>query len=74
MFDSVGARFILRGAVAGALSALSAAAAIYVDNAAVQIAAGGFGAFTAYLGIGAALRPVEPSIGNRLELDIKHGG
>ena len=65
MFDTPQKRAVLRAAVAAILAGCAAAAAIWVDNDYVQVAGSVAAVFGAYLGIGAAVPAVEPSVGRK---------
>lgn len=66
MFSTARSRYILRAAVAAALASLSVAATVWIDNPYVQMAGAGGAVLGAYLGIGAAVPQVEPSVGRKL--------
>lgn len=67
MFDTPQERAFLRAAVAAILAGITAAASIWVDVDALQVAAAVAASFGAYLAVGAAVPQVEPNFGNKMD-------
>jgi glutathione S-transferase len=70
MFQNPVARTALRAVLAAVLAGLGAASAALIDGSvsageAITIATATVSAFAAWFGVGAAMPPVEPHIGNR---------
>lgn len=69
MFQDVRVRFVLRAVIVAAAAGFAAAAPFFADNPAVVIPGAVLVALTGYLGLGAAVPQIEPSIGNKMEDD-----
>ncbi len=72
MFASVGSRYVLRAVVAALIAGVTAASAALTDGAfslidTVAVLSSVLGAFSVYLGLGAAIPSVEPFVGNKYE-------